>query len=466
MTEIGINLLEEWYAGVTVDPSQLVKGEAKVIGEEPTFYLTHSARFETYRVVLGYYREPTNGTTTNLNPKLKPRLWYFSGSEGVWRASTGFRKNGAWKKGAEGLKKHRRVGYVMENIVTPIMNRELESFWQRVEQENKTRVLDSKILYVLKKFRRWGDGEFEPGESGKCNEWKKNRINIGTLLSNYLTQPNDDTLAFNTLITQYDSERKYTEDGLIPSFRCEDSVQLTTLGSTNLQLGFAVSDISDITKKSQEDAVKDPLYWIIRAEGLWSDITTQIKPGKCINTWVEASHQYIEGGIKVKVFRVQLGDNNVEYDIEICQSVNAFLMQCKDHSGVYRPVETPYCWVRNVRRSRCTCSSFGTPAKCPINLAFMVQKPMDYSQQTSLQYQKRIFPGLTKRLEKMNRAGRREFLSNYPNTAENDYINDKTYINLTLFNEVSSPVICAYKQMEVVHSFADELQLLKRDNDR
>jgi hypothetical protein len=162
-----------------------------------------------------------------------------------------------------------------------------------------------------------------------------------------------------------------------------------------------------------------------------------------------------------------LTKNGKELYIEIGQSENKqrIVKFGDDKDSDIVSIESPICWVRSIRSTNNT-SSFGNYTKYPLDLCFLVQKPLDYLKQTSeyLAFRNNVNVKIVTSYakdEQGNQIPIKEELAfngqqNNPNIIKKlnskGELEDK-YMVLALFNEKYCPLIRKYKEQKKLLSF-------------
>lgn len=121
-----------WFEDHDKDIDRVAEGLRKFTVRKQNFYLKDRVLGGSYKIIYGYWEGPLK--------KAKARIWYYSGSEAAWRSFTGYRRNGAWMKGAEKMPGHEPGGYVFENLVCPELEDILEDFWKSEDPVESDRI--------------------------------------------------------------------------------------------------------------------------------------------------------------------------------------------------------------------------------------------------------------------------------------------------------------------------------------
>lgn len=352
------------------------------------FHLLDRVLGGTYKIIYGYYE--TGG-------KLKARMWYFSGSEAAWRSFTGYRENGAWMKGAEGVKGHIGSGYIFENIVY----RELED--------------------VLETF--WGNGA--PLASDEIFPW--DRKNSDKTLQDYYHNAKGRTPAISK---DYSAERKYVRLAT-PAVDPGISNALEK-GSTTLQREY--NSVHNGNKRVRTGIG----HQIKHTNNIWDGWILPSLNNKPYGT-IKRRHPVLNEPYTIERYTVQGLKNDEDYTFEIAYTDNQVQHTYASAFGI-KDIKTNICWIRTVYLNKTDITSFGTHRNCPINLAFLPQKPCDYLSQTSGFY-----------LAKVKVSGGKGIYSG-------------KYIILSLFNEAVSPLVKKFKMNKKMPVFKNKYNMINKLN--
>lgn len=358
-----------------------------------------------YKIVLGY---------VVVAGRLNGRIWYYSGSEASWRASTGFRDLGAWMKGAEELsaanqeeKDYTLAGYVNECYVTNNMSDALDDFWGY-----KSRVGQNGASNISKAD---DNGIFPFRDQNHQIDMALIRTHQG--LADYILSGATQNYA-SGLESNYHIERQFRPANL-PNLD-QSIIELTKkTGSTTIQRGYDIgANLRRTGVGNQLKGNTDLNQWILtcldRRVG-----NPRRKHHPVLNEHYDV-YSYSLRGIQNNA--QSPGNNNCQDDliVEIAAGTNPKTYKYKtlEDGVINHPTRT--CWVRSVYYEHVETSSFGTPLRIPANLAFLVQKPCDYSSQMSALYKETI------------------------NFTKTDTLGGK-YAPLALLNEATSELIRTFK---------------------
>ena len=352
-----------------------------------------------YRIILGY--------TVDAG-KLKCRMWYYSGSEANWRAFTGYRSNGAWTKGAEYDKSqpvctYTHMGYINECFVTPEMHQSLQLFWNQQKCQHEYESIcpwpkppncEPKLAEDRKVF------EYMVGLPTKSVPCKLGEI--------------------------YNGERQFKLANLPENVDKATSDLTKETGSTTIQEHYDVGLKGRIGVGHELKHDTNLYTWIKTCLANQVSAVQQYHPVLKIDYTVWS--YTLKGNAKG-------GDCADDLIVEIAAGNSPKQHQYQDYTGTVQTVDTPVCWVRDVYYKASPTSSFGNRAHIPVNLAFLVQKPCDYLKQTSDYY-------ATKTNIEFTDSGKNKKFTDI--TAIN-ILGGGKYINLSMVNEATSPLIKAFK---------------------
>ncbi len=139
--------------------------------------------------------------------------------------------------------------------------------------------------------------------------------------------------------------------------------------------------------------------------------------------------------------------NTENFFIEIAYTKNKVPHNYTSAVG-FSAINTNICWVRTAYLENVDITTFGTHKQCPINLAFLVQKPCDYIKQTSDNYADRVHV-------KYNGTDDDKSLADI--TLKGVYAGK--YIILSLLNEAVSPLIKGFKDKKGMPRFENKYKL-------
>lgn len=247
--------------------------------------------------------------------------------------------------------------------------------------------------------------------------------------------------AVATIAKDYDKERTFKSVSL-PLKSDVEKDTYSKIGSVTIQKNFKKAggmESSQIRQNTSLDA------WL----------TGCLKNGK----GVRSNNFHPVLGQHYDIFEFSLADaNRVSFTVEIAVTREKV-------SHTYRPddgaasveLETNICWVRDVFYNNTTISSFGTRKEIPINLSFLVQKPIDYFEQVSAEYLKGI--ALEKDKAEVEKALTKTDGKGINKTKLEELFKDKggykdIYIILSYLNESTSTLIAEFKSKKNYPLFA------------
>lgn len=371
-----------------------------------------------YKIALAYC--PVKG-------ELRCRLYYKSQSESAWRASTGLRAIGGWDKGGSDLPSEgfQPGSYIGEGL----LHYELEEFLEKEYSKNRRQINVAFITTInnLGIFRSKGvlnKNESYLPEAHLFLVSSPNRSHVGRIQREYLDADYGRRIYSNVLT----------------SITKEQSKPYHKLS----QVAFQES----VSNKKGELSLAN----ILKKDSIWSKITP------CLNSKIgEYEFQHDAMGRDCISYIYELSSDKYHVFIEIAQTKEAMSIQHKslDLTEVHNVV-TPVCWVKNVYLSR-DVSTFGNYSAYADDLWFLVQKPIDYVEQASLE----------KKLENVNISGitsRQGVYSGKVKKADgtvgykvdgnkNALFSGTKYILLAFYNEKYSPLIADFKSRIGMSSF-------------
>lgn len=394
-----------------------------------------------YKVVLSYY------CNKHTNEK-EPRAFYFSGSEAVWRSFTGWRADGSWMKGAEkgNYRTETSNGYIFECIVDDKLAEAIEKFFKTnqfiVDTENICP--DKKILGELSS-KVILKGEKRINEYNRCytaslfteghisNDYDTERVYIHPIHDHYLgISPS--VITAPMIHEHYSNYIKYLVD------RGANDIEI-------LDFEDLIKEVIDSMKFSSTEAQRQygvHMYFIKKLYELWSNIIVKNITAYTNQKFPILKHEALNTNYAYEQYNFSVGEAlfavQIAYTVDKDNKPRKYKFDVNKNPWEKYTVETPICWIRNayvlsfIKKDRINnfISSFGNKKYCSIDLAFIVQKPIDYKSQIS----KRI-------LREINTV-----------TTVNDdgkFDNDKTnplgkYHHLAVFNERTSPIIRKFKK--------------------
>ncbi|TYT75926.1 hypothetical protein [Desulfobotulus mexicanus] len=379
-----------------------------------------------YRIIYGYHLN---------SGKLQCRIWYYSGSEANWRASTGFRKDGSWAKGAERIgddkeRKYTQIGYVNECFVTAEMHDLLENFWEKAPCSR-----------IYRGICPWGQ------KNGRLIEPKNNAEDYSVF--KYMAET-DSTIS--KIKIKYNEERKFKLANF-PENVDKDSIKRSKeIGSVLIQKVYGkqgAKNAGGITRVGRVEVI-----------GAISKHGQIFKHDTILNEWIVSSlaskpnekmkyHPVLKMDYSIKSYLL-IGNtgpkNSSVLVVEIASTLNPREHTYKDFTGTMRKVNTPVCWVRDVYYFSSVVTSFGTRKEIPVNLSFLVQKPCDYPSQASKDYNEMI--GVKAAI---NDKGQKEFQGD---------LGGGKYVILSLLNEATSSLIKAFKDKAAYPRFREKYHRL------
>ncbi len=413
--------LESWFKGHGKKESELPVGAEECrewttlagipLGSKLYFY--KALETPGYPTVWGYFCEAGG--------KLSCRHFYKSASEAAWRAGTGIRYDGGWVKSAERVAEqkdisgnvviqgHESGGYIFEGMVPNKLDQALDTYYAKH---------DSNVGREWRNHREWP-------------------VSIQNL-KNYFVAPKTGLITDPGHIqTLYAKERKYVpaipqniRDGKAFDYK-EGSVAL----QKDLQVGTKLKGTTGGMGKAHELKKYTPLWdWI----------------NQCLNNPTQPTitgrrHDILNETHSIHTYRLDGCEGKKSAMIEVAQTDASKNLSYVTPSGITIQAHTPICWIRSAYMLPETITSFGTYKYCPIDLAFLVQKPCDYVSQTSMDEANRLDVKTQK-----DRQGKLAFSSG-PKQTETGRMHiiqkggQDTYLMLALFNENTSPLLKQYK---------------------
>ena len=343
----------EWFSRHKLPPASDFEASCKTFRTTKGKLLLHTAWTEgAYKTVYGYFLKEDN--------TLQCRHFYQSVSEAAWRAGTGFRAGGAWVKGAEGDKSNWfGGGYIFEGMVSSELECAIEEFHKSYGKISDGSWLN-KLVYVNKVSQ-------EPNKYPKAYEDVTKKIDedkvvfgkIPDLCKFIVNQTN----VRSGIIEEYIKERAW--ERFLPA-NLFDEVQKQS------SVYFAENTVKEKGKGIGHQIKNKNALWELLNESLKTPV------GGVRSSYHEALKESYE------VTTYILKKNGKELYIEIGQSENKqrIVKFGDDQDSDIVSIESPICWVRSIRSTNNT-SSFGNYTKYPLDLCFLVQKPLDYLKQTS-----------------------------------------------------------------------------------
>lgn len=414
------------------------------------FYLAFALRTEAYPTVWGY---------VDKGGCLHCRHFYFSSSEAWWRAGTGFRWNynaenpAGWSKSAEGAEHHIDGGYIFEAFLPASLAAELQKYYNGSAGKEIVRDV-------------WFGDEWKTSlvDNPKDKAKKGTETDVKNKYESLLINKSRETDKRCDLVIDYDKERKYVYalDKKDTHVNADLKRKVLTTATATYQMGYRLNAGSHgMNYNYGKDKDKPVLAFFNPTDGLpqiWDYLTT------CLTEKVKEetglSHPTLGSMIKYSIITYKLDD----YHVEIAYTESEIPVYYKFLGG--RTISTPVCWVRNVYKHDSKVSSFGNYLECPIDMAFIVQKPCDYAKQLSEAAGDDI--GLvTGQTGEIRRNRDLKKVTNF--TVSNaklsdihvrnvfDKASDPTYVNLAFFNEKTSPLIQQFKKDKKFRMFSDVL---------
>ena len=303
------------------------------------FYACMEDAGNGYRGILGY---------SIVENRLACRMWYYSGSEASWRAFTGQRNDLSWMKGYEGdpdpaKRSMTSLGYVFECFVTVGMSVALEAFWSKIEK-------DAGIM--------------------RENHCCPPKFEMSPNLSAYFRGGRA------KISSDYGNERQFESAGLpLQDAHLEGVISKTS--SVKIQNKFIIGHQHNIGAKIRTNTDMDA--WL----------TACLKSEKGIR----AGNYHPTLKESYDIFEYSLIDRaGKTLTLEIAATKNYISHKYTGPDGSQLHLDTNICWVRDVFYNDTGITSYGTRKRIPINLSFLVQKPIDYFSQVSEDYVLAIAP--------------------------------------------------------------------------
>lgn len=425
-----LNVYNEWFKLNGSSPTKANGGSVFCGGQKFIFHSRLEDTSNSYRGVLGY---------AVVSGLLSCRFWYYSKSEASWRASTGLRHGYQWQKGYEGTGDNAmftEMGYIFECYVTVDMHTALEMFWNRTDTK-------SPIIQ--------GIGIVPP---------KKNVISRVNLLGPFLV---DDVKVKNFGAL---NKVKPSYKAAISKLYNDERVFMVA----DLPLGDPESlDVSGVSSvRIQEAFLSKPGSRIV-------DVGKNIRVNHDIDSWLtqclsqgkQSRGPFHHPILKLDylIYEYALKDAKGDYlTVEIAATTMDTPHQYIPDNGVLANINTRVCWVRDVYYHYTPTTSFGTRKNIPINLSFLVQKPIDYVTQVSRDYLLSISDKVKhddiNNVFAMPKSTPEEIKSR--NEAIYDLLEecfgdkgayDKSYITLSYLNECTSTLLHEFKKINNIISF-------------
>ena len=418
-----VQFLESWFShhnksGLPVGTEECLEW-TKLAGIPPgsKLYFYKALDAQGYPTVWGYF--------CDAGGMLSCRHFYKSASEAAWRAGTGLRPGGeGWVKSAEHCPQHKSGGYIFEAMVPSTLDKALKDYYSN-KKENKK--LDS-ITFNWMSQGLWD-------HIAKSNK---------DLVDYFISQTDNSKKKITTpsgIQSLYDSARQYRQaipqnikDGTTFDYE-EGSVAL----QKDLKVGLKVKGTIGGKGKAHELKKYTPLWdWI----------------NQCLNkppqqTITDRMHEILNEKHSIHTYKLEGCYDDKSAMIEIAQTDASKNLSSVTPSGITIKANTPVCWIRSAYMLPETITSFGTYDNCPIDLAFLVQKPCDYVSQTSMDEATR----LNVKTVMVKDSKNKDKLKFKPGSEQTEtgrmHIVQKggqdTYLMLALFNENTSPLLKKYK---------------------
>ena len=393
----------DWFTNHDTAINSSISPGQKVIAGNKTFYLKRCLREDVpvlpYKMILGY---------VSTNNRLKCRLWFYSGSEANWRAFTGWREDGAWKKGAEGTSNkeeysNTQMGYIYECYTTSEMSDHLLKYW-----DTNSGLILPDYRKIIPFIRREINGKTIlvkndiAGDQTLMRVWRYTAINEQSEIEK-----------------AYSSERKYSPITFPQALNGDIKKIVKSKNAVDIQREFKKSYFTgEMSGSGKRLSDNDELQsWLARC----LDRPVDSKPPR--------PHDALNLDFVVERYRIFDG-NNREIILEIACTTNNYAHILEIQAGTSRTVNTPVVWVKDAYYEIEETSSFGTRRNIPINLSFLVQKPCDYTQQVSGDY------AIEGNGNNFIQAG----------FARGESLISSKYVILSYINEVTSPIVKEYKR--------------------
>jgi len=399
------------------------------------FLFAQRYRIGSHKLVFGYH--------LSSNDTLSARYWYWSNSESCWRAGIGFRKDGSYHKGAEDhtaprnstnpLDYHQPHGYVMEGLVVPQLDAHLDEYFEKLFG---TVVRAEEWLIKFDTHRASMPLGMDPIEGFPA---LIQFIQSGVELNGDAVTSSRNVAGIEE---EYHVERKYINV-------LQGKVSDRHYGNTALQEGYQ-SNRPDPRSKEKRDG-KSHVYK--EQTDIWS---TWILNSLGRRIAQNAFRLYPdEAECRSEIFQLPCDDHEIY--IEISYSEDPVVHNYNNPSGKIT-LNTPYCWVRNIYINNSEWTTFGAFKNCPINLAFLVQKPFDYARQTSQYYLRQLNIGFTQA------QGQKLEIDRGPLVSPINRVDPRRdqYVVLSLFNEATSPLIKQFKKLKGFPLFRFKYRTLDR----
>lgn len=457
----------EWEArhGFPMQPGEASTWRIVTVGGQ-RFALVYCLATDTYPTVWGYH--------VGMGDRLSCRHFYFSASEAAWRAGTGVRcttsvdvpsciaslranpmpqggdweklesvKPHGWVKSAEDYPGHSSSGYIYEGMVVNELHVALEDWYQRNKRDAihqqvwkfpLTCYSDGKDNYIAMEKHVNLLINLVVSVEGKHEEKKAK----GSHEKQTAIKPPSKYKKCNFLVTIYGEEREYMY--VVPRRFIEaDEEQRGRLKQPApiLQMQF----------KNTSAERGGIAHEIKRSTDLWGWINTCLTSQKSVGERRRHPELDTEHIITTYVLPVPDG-GNMNIHVEIAETAGPMTLSYLIGGIVESEISTPVCWVRSVYLPNSEVTTFGTYKSCPIDLAFLVQKPCDYLEQTSEDHSALL--GMAANIAVKD--GRKVPVSFKPSQtplARHNIVRKggkDTYISLALFNETTSPLIKEYKR--------------------
>lgn len=368
------------------------------------FLLYKAIKNAEYPTVFGYYVAPDG--------KLYCRHFYKSYSEAAWRVGTGLRANGAWVKSAENAKDsidsqgklvqgHVQGGYIFEGMVNLLLERELERFYLASKDSGNFLASMSSLINI-------------PSRSSEIVNFIKFFIN-----------PRNTT---SGIVGDYARVRIWHT--VVPP------EVILTVPVEELKKNSVHHQQSTSRTKVATPSIKDD-------DALWTFINDCLTHQATGDLYSYAMlHEPLRETVTITTYTLNRGHGLSPVYIQIAHSENK-PRKFNNSSGFECSISSPICWVRSVYIGN-TLSTYGNYTEYPIDLCFLVQKPLDYIEQTSEFLAIRAGVGA-----KNNVNGVVKFTDEKTNKDHSNIIkkgSKDTYLLLALFDEKYSQLIQAYKR--------------------
>lgn len=400
---------EDWFEN---NDKSVSRATSEFVFCDGAKFFFHSCMNDTssgYRGILGY------GVVGN---RLACRMWYYSNSEASWRASTGLRKDGSWQKGYEAdpnptSRKYTAMGYIFECLVTVNMSNALETFWAKTDSDEK--------IFTGKRI---------------CPP----KMVMNASLNGFLKNPNA------KISEDYNQERIFK---LVILPVVDEIDRKAGIASSTYIQGLFSRTGNNLGKEIRTDTDMDA----------WLTECLKKEKGK------RPGNDHPILGQKYDLFEYSLADKNRDFlTLEIAATTVNSIHKYTHEDGAQHNLETKICWVRDVYYNNTVITSFGTRKHIPINLSFLVQKPIDYIIQVSEDYLmsisestyhkkiKEVFKMPVTTVDGINARNEEIYgLLNTAFSARGGYKN--SYIILSYLNESTSTLIHEFKSIKNIPSF-------------